>query len=162
MTSKGKGVRGSEQLLAVALAGGDTVADAARTAGMSATTAYRRAADPEFRRRVEAIRREIVDQALGKLTANATQAADAFTALLGSENEQIKLAAARCILDYRSRLKADGELQERVEHLETLVQELTSDGFAESSRKNVVKTATPDGGQAEGDAGDEPGGCAVG
>jgi hypothetical protein len=44
--------RSSDELLLSALAAGSTVEEAARTAGVSTRTAYRRLADPAFARRL--------------------------------------------------------------------------------------------------------------
>ena len=70
---------------------------------------------------MDELRQAIADEALGKLTANATKAADTFAALLSDQNSQVRLAAARAILDYRSRLRADGELLGKVNELETIL-----------------------------------------
>lgn len=126
--------RSALEVLAIGIASGLSLADAARQANVKYITARRRAAEPAFRQRVEELRQAITDQALGKLTAHATSAADTFSALLADPAPQVRLAAAKAILDYKSRLKADGELAAKVNELENLVKELLS--YEESAKSN--------------------------
>jgi hypothetical protein len=103
-----------DDLLAVALAAGQEVADAARSARLSERTAYRRLADPDFRRRVAELRGRAVDRALGRLSGTMAQAADRLKALLDSDDERVALAAARAVLEFGHRLREQVELEERV------------------------------------------------
>ena len=61
--------------LALGVASGKSLRRSALDAGIAETTARRRAADAEFRKLVEALRREMIGQALGKLTGRASRAA---------------------------------------------------------------------------------------
>jgi hypothetical protein len=144
----------ADEVLALALASGEDLVAAAKMANISERTARRRAADPAFRCRVDELRQAIVEEALGKLTANATKAADTFSVLLSDPNSQVKLAAARAILDYRSRLRADGELLNKVNELETLVKELTH-GTEKTNRQDAFNGAA-DGGPPPQGTEDEP------
>lgn len=127
--------RSALEVLAIGVAAGMSLTDAAKQAGIKYITARRRAADPAFRQRVEELRQAITDQALGRLTKDMTAAADTFTALLADPAAQVRLAAAKAILDYRSRLRADGELVAKVNELETLVRELLSDEPQQPNRQ---------------------------
>jgi len=116
--------RSALEVLAIGVASGLSLTDAAKQAGVKYMTARRRAADPAFRQRVEELRQAITDQALGRLTKDMTAAADTFSALLTDPAPQVRLAAAKAILDFGSRLKADGELREKVARLEGILSQL--------------------------------------
>ncbi|HEY7310005.1 MAG TPA: hypothetical protein VH643_11655 [Gemmataceae bacterium] len=141
--------RSALEVLALGVAGGMSLADAARQANFRYITARRRAADPAFRQRVEELRQAITDQALGRLTRDMTQAADTFSALLADPAPQVRLAAAKAILDYRSRLRADGELREKVDRLESLVQELVSHEPEQPNRQDAGHSPSAGGEETE-------------
>jgi hypothetical protein len=104
--------------LVLALAAGQTARDAARSAGVGERTATRRLADPAFRRRVEALRADLVRQAAGRLVEGMTQAADTLRSLLEARSEAVRLGAARTILELAPRLREAAELEERLRALE--------------------------------------------
>jgi AcrR family transcriptional regulator len=111
--------RGSaDDVIAVALAGGQTVADAARNAGVAERTVYRRLEDTTFRRRVNELRADLVERALGRLTEGMTQAADRLMALVASKDEQVALRAARTVLELVPRLRESVEMERRLLDLE--------------------------------------------
>src|SRR5262249_9159780 len=78
---------------------------AARQANLAPRTAYRRLAQPGFRREVDGLRADMVGQALGRLTEGMTAAADTLRALLSARSESVRLAAARSILELGPRLR---------------------------------------------------------
>lgn len=104
--------------LAIHVAAGETLTEAARKSGCSISTAKRRAADPRFRRRVEQLRAALLDEGVGRLTSQIVAATDTFAALLADPAPQVRLAAARSILDYRSRLVNDAEFDVRLKAIE--------------------------------------------
>jgi len=110
--------------LALAIAEGDSVQDAAVKAGIGRTTAYRRLADPAFRQRIQSFRAEMTGQALGRMTAGMTDAADVLRALLKADAETIRLGAARSLLDLGIKLRDGVELQEKVNELEKVLQQV--------------------------------------
>ena len=63
------GRRNTDHQLLMALACGVTVENAARQAGISPATAYRRLADPDFVQRLRALRADMVQRTAGTLTA---------------------------------------------------------------------------------------------
>ena len=63
-----------DDALAAAVAAGTSIKDAARAAGVSERTAYRRQHDPDFRRRVAEIRSRFLSDAVGRLAAASTEA----------------------------------------------------------------------------------------
>jgi transposase-like protein len=110
--------------LALALAQGRTVKDAAAEAGVSERTAYTWKSADDFRKRVEGLRAELFEAAVGKLAANSAGAADALGSLIASRNESIKLGAARIILETGARLREALELRRRLDELERRLAEV--------------------------------------
>src|SRR5260370_25866669 len=77
-----RGRRGADDRLLQTLACGATVAAAAVQAGVSEATVYRRLAEPECRRRLQALRADMVQRTAGTLTAAANEAVRALLELL--------------------------------------------------------------------------------
>ena len=107
------------ELLAVAVAGGQTVKAAAESCSCSERQGYRISATPEFKSRVSAIRAEMTSQAVGELSAAASEAVATIRELLASTNEpSVRLNAAKAILNALGPLSELGELRSRLEALE--------------------------------------------
>jgi hypothetical protein len=104
--------------LVAALAGGATVAEAARQAGLSESSVYRRRREPDFRREVAAARTELLTLAVGRLADAATAAVATLRALLDAEADSVRLGAARAILDAGMKGAELVDLAERVATLE--------------------------------------------
>lgn len=105
--------------LALEVAAGATVRDAAATVGCSETLAYRTNVMPEFKQRVNEIRSEITAGAVGSLTAGARQAVETLRVLLASSEEpSIQLQSAKAILSLVGPLSELGELRARLDSLE--------------------------------------------
>jgi molybdenum-dependent DNA-binding transcriptional regulator ModE len=113
--------RGDQALLA-ALAAGNSVEDAARTAGVSTRTAYRRLADPVFARRLAETRDELVSNALGELVQSASTAVTTLRELLDASDERVRLGAAKTTLDQLLRLRETLALSQRLAALERAIQ----------------------------------------
>jgi hypothetical protein len=96
--------------LALELARGRTITEAASSAGISRKTVQRRLLDAHFRERVTELRQEMTRRALDKLILAQTGAADTLLALLDADSESVRLAAARLIVELSCRL---GEYLER-------------------------------------------------
>ena len=75
-------------------------------------------AQPEFRRLIAEFRDQFMSQALGRLADNMTRAADSFVTVLNSENEALRLRAARGMLSLGLRLRDSMELTERIRQIE--------------------------------------------
>jgi len=112
------GRRKGDSTLLLALAGGQTVRDAARSAGIGERAATRRAADPAFCRRVAELRSEMVCRAAGQLADGMAQAVATLRELLTAESESVRLAAARSILEIGPKLRETVELEERMAAIE--------------------------------------------
>ena len=110
---------GKPEALALAIASGSTIKEAAAVAGCSTRSAYRLSSSPKFRCRVASIRSEITGQAVGRLTHAATYAADTLLALLSEDFEpSIRLNAAKAILANIGPISELAELRSRLDALE--------------------------------------------
>jgi hypothetical protein len=113
-----RGRRNADEVLALAVASGQTLRDAARATGVSERTAARCWAEPDFRRRVNALREDMTSAALGRLAHTMAAAADTLARLLSAETDGVKLAAARSILQLGVDLRVSVELEERMREIE--------------------------------------------
>ena len=105
--------------LVAALAGGATVRDAARQAGVSERTVYRRLDDPEFSRGVTEARAELVTRAVAMLAEAGTEAVRTLRALLADGTPPaVRLGAARAVLELGTKLRESEELEQRLATLE--------------------------------------------
>jgi hypothetical protein len=107
-----------DDALAVALAAGQTLRDAAVAAGIGERTATRRWTDPAFRQRVAGLRAAAVERAVGKLADATTEAADVLRKLLAAESESVRLSASRTLMELTARLRESVELEQRIAALE--------------------------------------------
>lgn len=89
------------QHMAVAVAGGMSVAEWCRATGTPERTAYAWSKLDEFTAMVREIQERTLASAVRKLAAGTTKAAEVLIGLLESEDERTQLAAARAVLgDY--------------------------------------------------------------
>jgi len=115
------GKKRGDLALLLALAQGLSVPKAAAKAGLSERTAYRRLQDPDFKARVTRARAEMVERALGQLSAGTAEAAFVLRKLLRGADDRVKLGAAKAILDSQLKLRNEIDLAERVATLEELL-----------------------------------------
>ncbi len=105
--------------LALAIAGGESIIAWAQENGVSERTAFRWARDPKVRREVEACRRRVVNQAIGRLTGMTTKAADRLSTLAQeADSESVQLRASRAILADMIAVSKFSDLEYRVTELE--------------------------------------------
>jgi hypothetical protein len=103
----------------MALACGVTVENAARQAGISPSTAYRRLADPAFRQRLQQLRGDMVSRTAGTLTAAASEAVRTLLELLKSTaSAAVRLSAARAVLEMGMKVREAADIEERLSALE--------------------------------------------
>ena len=114
----GERLKGDSTRLVIELAGGATVEDAARSAGISEATVYRRLKQPDFRRQVDEARSSIVTRATSKLSSAAIVAVDTLRELLSSDHDFARLGAARAIIELGIRLREQEDLAVRLAALE--------------------------------------------
>jgi hypothetical protein len=122
----GRGTKDIDEQLALALAIGGTVADAARTVNCCEKTVRRRLKDEKFRQGIVALRNEMVSRAVGRLSGLGILAADTLHNLLSSGSEKIRLSAARAGLDFMFRGHELETLTKEVEALRRVVEELSN------------------------------------
>jgi AcrR family transcriptional regulator len=109
---------GADDALVLAIATGCTREQAAERVGVSEATVYRRLGEPDFGRRVAAVRAELLEQAIGRLVDATTEAADTLRSLLTAESDSVRLAAARTLLEQAARGVELVDLAARIEQLE--------------------------------------------
>src|SRR5262249_28446863 len=112
--------------LALAVAGGMSVASWARNNGVGIRTCYDWTATEEFKARVAEHRRRFADQSVGALVKLAINAVAEIAKLMSaSERESIRLAAAKAILDQLVAISSHVEIEERLAALEAASPERT-------------------------------------
>jgi hypothetical protein len=95
-----------------------TIAAAATKAGIGESTLLRWMAEPDFKARYRAARRQVVEGAIGRLQQAATLAVDALTRNLTCGIPAVEVGAAKSILDQAIKAVELVDLAERVEALE--------------------------------------------
>ena len=117
---KGEGVRKNHKTqLALAIAGGESITAWAKQNGVSERTAFYWAKDPKVRREVEACRRRVVNQAIGRLTGMTVKAAGGIAKLAQwAESESVQLRAWRAILADMVSVSKFSDLEYRMAEIE--------------------------------------------
>lgn len=111
--------RKAEEQIVMALAAGASKESAAKIAGVSSRTVFRRCQDAEFRARVDRARAELVEGAVGRLSAIGPLAADELHRLIkDGTSDAVKLGAARSALDTMFRANEQLNVVRRLEELE--------------------------------------------
>ena len=111
----------NRDLAAVALAAGQTFAEAATVARVSERTVLSWNTDPAFRDRVNALRHEMLARACGTLADTMSAATKRIRELVDSATENIALRAASAIIDHTVKVTGLVDLQKRVEELERVL-----------------------------------------
>jgi transcriptional regulator with XRE-family HTH domain len=105
---------------ALKLATGSTQREAAEASGVEPITITRWLRKAGFRQRISQLQSDIVKEALGKLVASTTSAAETLARLLGSKDERVSLEAARSVLTHFLKVREQTEMTERIDELEQL------------------------------------------
>ena len=101
-----RGRESAREPLAAALAAGQTVRQACAALELGERTAHRWLADPAYRRRVDDLRQEAMSAAMDRLAAGVTGAVATILELSqAAEAENVRLAAARAVLEMASKLR---------------------------------------------------------
>lgn len=104
---------------ALAIAMGMTITDAAASAGIGVRTLRRWLKHKTFQARINAIRSDTVRQATSRLTDGMRAAVDTLFNLQAADvPPAARLAAARSVLEFGSRLRLEQELLQRMEAAE--------------------------------------------
>lgn len=106
--------------LALAIAGGQRIRDAAVTAKCAESTSYRVAKLPEFRRRVAELRTAATDAAVGRLSELAVDAVNVLGSVMRDQEAKPadRLTAAKSALQLLAPLSELAELRARLDALE--------------------------------------------
>lgn len=105
-------------ILISALARGESQTTAAKSAGFSLRTVQRRLDDPQFRQAVQQARHALVADAAGRVAGLLETASDALRDLLVSEDEGVRLAAAKAIFDVSLKLRTAADFEVRLQNME--------------------------------------------
>jgi hypothetical protein len=106
-------------VLALALASGTSIADAADRAGFGRTTVYRKLENPDFHRQVCEFRDKLIATALGRMADNMTRAADALVAMLDDPEKHIRMRAIRTLFSLGIRLRDSIDVSSRMRAVES-------------------------------------------
>ncbi|HVS39970.1 MAG TPA: helix-turn-helix domain-containing protein [Gemmataceae bacterium] len=113
------GRKNGREAVVLALAGGETVAAAARKTGMGERTIHRWRQDAAFCREVEQARADMFSRALGCIAEGCASSALVLRQLaLKAKSESVKLSAARALLELGPKLRESVELEQRLAALE--------------------------------------------
>jgi hypothetical protein len=118
-----RGRNSADEALAFALAAGQTLRQAAKTAKVSERTAARRWAEAAFRRRVTELQAEMLSQAMGQLADGMTEAVATMRNLLKAKKDGVKLQAAKALLDLAMRMRLTVDHEQRLQALEAMLPE---------------------------------------
>jgi len=109
----------ADQTLLMALACGATVENAAKTASVSPATVYRRLQDPEFQRKLQEIRSDMVVRTSSMLTAAGMESVKTLLSLQQPTiPHTVRLGAARAVLEIGLRAREAASLEERLAVIE--------------------------------------------
>jgi transposase-like protein len=110
---------GRFEALALLLASGVSIKNAAQQLGIGSRTAYRISASDKMKTRVASIRSEVASSTVGELTLAASEAASALRSLLSESNPpMVRLNACKAVLASLSSISELGELRARLDRLE--------------------------------------------
>jgi AcrR family transcriptional regulator len=104
--------------LVAAAAAGCSLADVARAAGLSQSTAQRRLRDPEVAAEIRRMRDDVMNAAVGKLVALNHRALARLEALVDDESPHVALRAVDIVLNGSLKFRAACDLSERIAALE--------------------------------------------
>jgi hypothetical protein len=120
-----------QERLAVLLATGRLIKDAASEVGISERQAHRWLDDQDFKGLVSRHRARLVDETMSRLVGIATRAVDTLAECLDSEeSDSVRVRSAIGILDQLLRLREHSELEERLTELEGRLPGVKSQGPA--------------------------------
>jgi hypothetical protein len=122
-STRGHGERRSrfETAFLSALLRKSTVAEAAREAGISDSTATRWLSDPAFKERLKSAQDEVINHSLSMLKLSASEALEVLRSVANDEVSppSARVAAARTLLDGAFRAVETYDILSRIETLET-------------------------------------------
>jgi hypothetical protein len=119
--SHGKKSAAIRELVALSLASGRTIVDAARANNVCIrTVAHWLKHDPAFVRQVDQLRADMISRAAGRIANDMTSAAKTLRKLLRDPDSRVRLGAARAVLENGVKLRESAVLEQRIAELEKL------------------------------------------
>jgi len=109
---------GKRSLLALELAAGNTVAEAAATVGVSERTVYRQLKKTDFREKVRQLKDTILDGATSRMGHRMNKAVDTLYTMLDDENSSIRIRASRAIIGLGLKMRDAVDTNERLNEVE--------------------------------------------
>lgn len=106
------------EILAVAVASGQSIKNAAESMRLSKPRAYHVAGTAAFKARVSEIRQQALDEAVGKLNEAANKAVAALVSVLDAGEDRDRIVAAKAVLSLLPGLSELGEIRARLDRLE--------------------------------------------
>lgn len=118
------GARTNAKGIAIAgLAVGLTAPEVAKQCGVHECTVRRWLKRPDVQAQVEAARRDLVSQTVGRLSDSTTQAVQTLRQLLSADTPPAtRLGAARAILEMAAKWRESEELERRLTALEEIIE----------------------------------------
>lgn len=105
--------------LVISVAAGVSISEWCRKGGVPRSTVDQWTSEPTFTADVEARRREMLVEAIGKFTAAVGEIAEGMIGLArGAESEATKLAAQRAVMGHLVELTEFAELKKRLDAVE--------------------------------------------
>lgn len=140
-----RGLSGRDRQMAALVAAGRTYAEVGTAVGCSARTVERAMSRPDVRELVSVIRAEVVERSVGRLADAMTDAATVLRAMAtGAKQEQVRVSAARAVLEFALRGWETAVLAAKVRELESVVKGITDAADARTGRK-AARYGPPDG-----------------
>ncbi len=118
-----KALTPKQETAIAALLSTSTIKDAAEACGLTTVTLWRWFQLPEFAAAWRAARRQVVENAITQLQTAASEAVETLKRNLTCRNEAVEVRAASIILEQAVKGVELVDLQERVERLESLLEE---------------------------------------
>ena len=113
------GTKTHDEKLIIELASGSSWERAAAACGCSQRTIARRLKDPKFRAALDDARRQLFENAFGRVTAAGQAAASTLISLLSRETPPaVRLGASRTLLETSCKFRETHDLEERLKVLE--------------------------------------------
>jgi hypothetical protein len=107
------------EVAALMIARGLPIPQVSKETKISERTLYRWLAEDEaFQRRVEELGEELRSQLFGRVSDGALRGADTLVELLDSDDDRVRLQAARCLLAAQAGMRNVGKLAEQVASVE--------------------------------------------
>ena len=113
------------ELVAAALATGGSIIDAATRFGVGRRTIHRWMAESEFRYRISELRSELLSEAAGRSAGAICEALATLQEILtdGEQSGNVRVSAARCLIDSCLKIRETVDLDDRLKALEQQARE---------------------------------------